>query len=65
MNKILKHIALAAGDFKYLGNEIRLGFCCDDCPGRTSRIVITVGEIKELYKKYNELLKVDKQKNEM
>ena len=54
LENILNRIASSAKELEYFGDGIKLGFCCDDCPGRTTKIVITVGEVRELYKMYNQ-----------
>lgn len=62
MEGILKRIASSANDLELFGDEIKLGFCCDDCPGRTTKIVITVGEIRGLAKMYNNAIHADGEK---
>jgi hypothetical protein len=52
LEDILVRIGSAANNLEHFGDEIQLGFCCDDCPGRTTKIVITAGEIRKLAKLY-------------
>jgi hypothetical protein len=50
MSDIIHKISATAPRWEHFGDNIKIALCCDDCPGRNTGTVFTVGDVRMIDK---------------